>query len=93
MPPKTKSVPSPEVLSLSDLSEVAVLLAAGVELIGQSFTGSRVVFNFADDDGMATETLSAHRNHRLKLPTLDLTDAIKRAKDLAFSTRRESGAY
>jgi len=93
VPPKQKPFTPPSILSLSDLSEVAVLIAAGVELVDQTFNGARVVFNFTDEDGSATETLSAHRNRRLTLPTVDVTGAIKRTKDLAFSTRRDAGSY
>ncbi|GMV67497.1 MAG: hypothetical protein KJ050_16055 [Candidatus Omnitrophica bacterium] len=94
MPSKRKPVvPTPEIISIADLSEVAALLAAGVEMVGQSFNGSWVVFEFADSCGVATQTLLEHRNRRLLLPSLDVTDAMKRAKDMAFATRRNSGEY
>ncbi|MBK7497215.1 MAG: hypothetical protein IPI28_18120 [Candidatus Omnitrophica bacterium] len=46
MPSKRKPVvPTPEIISIADLSEVAALLAAGVEMVGQSFNGSSVSLN------------------------------------------------
>lgn len=71
-----------------DLSEAAVLKAAGVPFIEAVPDGRIVRLVFDDTDGRATEIALAHSNDGVTINSAKMAAGYAWAKDRIFATRR-----
>lgn len=78
-------------ITVHEFFEAAALRAARIPFIESRLVSGRVVFDFADDGGRATEALKEHRSGTLTLPTISYAESLAATKTEIFAARRAGG--
>jgi len=86
------TVATKALLEIGEYLQASILRAAKVPFEGMRFAGGRVLFQFDDEDGRASETLREHLNGKLRLPTSEVANSVGTVKNEMFSFRRMEGA-
>ncbi len=85
----THLVPIEHRLRSSDVWEVAALYATGFPIVGMDVEDGRVFFTFPDGGQAFAEAVDAHRNARLKVPTLTMRRAFYHVRGLIAELRHD----